>query len=133
MIVYTLLTSHWLPSEHFLTYPSPIFLDLSNLSLGDSNSEHGSDMLGPLPSSGSWPNVHERHPYPAYGNVPFNPYHQNGIPSTGNHPPMPIYAGSVHSDVDSMYSFFFDDFYWFRYRMNMKKMSFNLFWGHFIN
>ena len=74
------------------------YLDLGNLSLGDSNSEHGSDMLGPLPSSGSWPNVHERHPYPTYGNMPYNPYHPDGAP---NHMPPPMFAGSVHSDVDS--------------------------------
>ncbi|XP_039250963.1 segment polarity protein dishevelled homolog DVL-3-like isoform X2 [Styela clava] len=85
-----------------------IHKDIGNLSLGDSNSEHGSDMLGPLPSSGSWPNVHGGHPYPTFNNMQYNnPYHPDGgpkqdFPVAGNHPPPPLYGGSVHSDVDTL-------------------------------
>lgn len=88
--------------------------DLGNLSLGDSNSDHGSDMLGPLPSSGgSWTNVHAGHPYPTFNNMQFsNPYHpgppdgapkapsiQGDYPTAANHPPPPLYGGS---DVDTL-------------------------------
>nr|BAF62687.1 Dishvelled [Halocynthia roretzi] len=97
---------------------TPIHKDLGNLSLGDSNSEHGSDMLGPMPSSGSCPNVHAGHPYPtAYNNMPYNPYHpgqmmpdtvpkppsiHNDYSMGSNLPPPPVYGAGIHSDIDSL-------------------------------
>lgn len=74
-------------------------------------------MLGPMPSSGSWPNVHAGHPYPtAYNNMPYNPYHpgqmmpdtvpkppsiHNDYSMGSNLPPPPVYGAGIHSDIDS--------------------------------
>lgn len=77
------------------------FPDMANLSLGDSNSEHESDLLGPLPTS-SWPGMHPGHPYPTYNSMPYS-YQQQLPGSNGSSNPPMYQSGGMPNGAPPAY------------------------------